>query len=453
MNDNIMTYSTLAGDRENETMRESENITELEMICEQPEQTTGREQIAMNVNQTHSTATRDRRCKEDGAERESGDIQVERVRLETVKKTRNQAGGEQIAVNVNQSYSTVRDRRCNEDEAERESGDIQVERVRLETVKKTRNQAGEEQIAVNVNQSYSTVRDRMCNEDEAERESGDTCIQVERVRLETVKKTRNQAGGEQIAVNVNQAYSTVRDRMCNEDEAERESGDTCIQVERVRLETVKKTRNQAGGEQIAVNVNQAYSTVRDRMCNEDEAERESGDACIQVERVRLETVEMIWNQAGGEQIAVNVNQAYSTVRDRMCNEDEAERESGDACIQVERVRLETVEMIWNQAGGEQMAMNVNQSYSTVTGDKRQKECEAEIKSGGELPEEGLRLEPVEVIHDKPELLATDEELLENMACSEQAGGICDQLQNEKVLEKTAPTERQDWCNSWRVEWL
>ena len=41
MNDN-MTYSTVARDRENKTTRESENITELEIICEQPEQTTGR---------------------------------------------------------------------------------------------------------------------------------------------------------------------------------------------------------------------------------------------------------------------------------------------------------------------------------------------------------------------------------------------------------------------------
>ena len=332
-----MTYSTVARDRENETTRESEYITELEVIYEQPEQTTGREPVAMNVNQAYSTVT-DRRCKEDDAERESGDIQVEGLQLGTVEMTRNPAGGDQIAMNVNQAYSTVTDRRCKEDDAERESGDIQVEGL----------------------------------------------------QLGTVEMTRNPAGGDQIAMNVNQAYSTV---------------------------------------------------ARDRWCKEDETERESGD--MPNETLRLETDETIQNPAGGE-IAMNLNQAYSTVvRERRCKEDEAERESRD--MPNERFRLETDEIIRNPAGGDQIAMNDNMAYSTVARDKRQRECgaEAEIESGN-IPEEGLRLEPVELIHDKPEQLSTDEELFDNM---EQAEVICDQLQNEEVLEKTASAERHDWCGS------
>ena len=199
-----------------------------------------------------------------------------------------------------------------------------------------------------------------------------------------------------------------------------------------------------------MNVNQAYSTVtRDRRCKENEAERESGD--IQDEVLQLETVEITRNPAEGEQIAMNVDQVYSTVsKDRKCKEDRAERESGD--MPNERLRLEPVELIQNRAGGEQIAvMNDNMTYSTVARDKRQRVSEAEMESGN-LPEEGLQLEPVEVMNDKPEKLATDEELFDNTTYSEQAGVICD-LQNEKVLEKTASTERQDWCDSWRAERL
>ena len=249
-------------------------------------------------------------------------------------------------------------------------------------------------------------------------------------------------------MNDNTAYSTVaRDR---ENETMRESEDI---TEKRQLEVIYEQPEQTTGRQsIAMNVNQAYSTVtRDRRCKEGRVERESGD--IQVERLQLETVEMIRNPAvGGEQIAMNVNQAYSTVaRDRRCKEDGTERESGD--MPNERLRLETVELIQNRAGGEQIAiMNDNMAYSTVARDKRQRESEAEMESGN-LPEEGLQLQPVEVMNDKPEQLATDEELFDNTTYSEQAGVICDQLRNEKVLEKTASAERQDWCDSWRAERL
>ena len=249
------------------------------------------------------------------------------------------------------------------------------------------------------------------------------------------------AGGEHIAMNGNSAYSTVaRDR---ENETMREREDI---TEKGQLEVIYEQPEQTTGRQsMAMNVDQVYSTVtRDRRCKEDGAERESGD--IQIERLQLETVEMTRNPAEGEQIAMNVNQSYSTVaRDRRCKEDGTERESGD--MPNKRLRLETVELIQNQEGGEQIAiMNDNMAYSTVARDKRQRESEAEMESGN-LPEEGLQLEPVEVMNDKPEQLATDEELFDNTAYSEQAGVICDRVQNEKVLEKTASAERQDWCDS------
>ena len=196
----------------------------------------------------------------------------------------------------------------------------------------------------------------------------------------------------------------------------------------------------ARGKHIPMNDNMIYSTVaRDR---ENETMRESEN--------RTEPEQITWR----EQIAMNVNQAHSTVTRGTCRrfkEDEAERESGD--MPNERLRLETVEMIRNRAGGEQIAMNANQVYSSLARDKKQmRECEAEAEmESRNMPEERLRLKPV----DKPEQLATDEELfaIDNTAYSEQAGVICDQLRNEKVLEKTAPTERKDWCDSWRAEWL